>query len=183
MSALALDDAYSRAAGAQPVPDDCLFKIRLRGQSIGLPVNCVKTVFHVDSHTTVPLAPPEVAGLANLRGRVVTLLRLDRCLGMNEAEADMPAQRLAVGVEHNGEEYALLIDETEDVLTVDGDARIDCPAHIDPRLRELLVSCYRVGAEFLSVLDVGALLQRVALSSDQTSRARRRAFSEKGARK
>ncbi len=158
------------------------FKIRLRGQTIGIPVECVKTVFHVDNVTTVPLAPPEVAGLANLRGRVVTLLHLDRCLRLDET-VDERLERLAVGVEHNGEEYAFLIDETDDVIAIGEDARIDCPAHVDPALRKLLSGCYRVECEFLTILDVGALLRRVVKSSEQLLRKSRRGESGKGAGK
>jgi len=48
------------------------FTVRIKSQIVGLPVHCVKTVFYIDRLTPVPLAPPEVAGLANLRGRIVT---------------------------------------------------------------------------------------------------------------
>jgi purine-binding chemotaxis protein CheW len=173
------DYSYGRRSTSADA-DSRHFKIRLRGQTIGIPVERVKTVFHVDTVTTVPLAPPEVAGLANLRGRVVTLLHLDRCLRLDETIDDR-LERLAVGVEHNGEEYALLIDETDDVIAIGEEDRIDCPAHVDPGLRELLAGCYRVESEFLTILDVGALLRRVTQSSEQTLRKSRRGVSGKGA--
>lgn len=167
---------------APAVADRCYFKIKLRGQAIGLPVDCVKTVFHVEALTPVPLAPPEIAGLANLRGRIVTMLRLDRCLWL-DAAVPSDESRLAVGVQHNGEDYALLIDATEDVVTVRDDARMECPTHIDPRLRDLLSGCYREDPGFLSILDLGALLRRVNRSSEQTPGASRRGVSLKGAGK
>lgn len=172
------DYAYSRQR-APAVADSRHFRVRLRGQSIGLPVDCVKTVFHVENITPVPLAPPEVAGLANLRGRIVTMLHLDRCLWLDQPR-DARSDRLAVGVEHNGEDYALLIDETEDVIAISEADRIDCPSHIDPRLRELLAGCYRLEPDFLSILDIGALLRRVTRSSEQTMRECRRGVTVKG---
>jgi purine-binding chemotaxis protein CheW len=175
------DYGCSRQPGAT-VTDSRHFKIRLRGQTIGLPVDCVKTVFHVETMTSVPLAPPEVAGLANLRGRIVTMLHLDRCLWLDQPR-NAQGERLAVGVEYNGEDYALLIDETEDVVAISETDRIDCPTHIDPRLRELLAGCYRVDTEFLSILDIGALLRRVTNSSEQALRESRRGVAAKGARK
>lgn len=175
------DPAFSRER-APAAPSRRHFKVRLRGQTIGLPVDCVKTVFHVDRLTPVPLAPPEVAGLANLRGRIVTMLHLDRCLWLDGGGAPR-GDRLAVGVEHNGEDYALLIDGSEDVVAISEDDRIDCPSHIDPRLRELLSGCYRVDPEFLSILDIGALLRRVMRSSEQTLRESRRGAPVKGAGK
>src|SRR5208283_5174951 len=61
------------------------FTVRIKSQIVGLPVHCVKTVFHPDRLTPVPLAPPEVAGLVNLRGRIVTALHLDKCLRIDSA--------------------------------------------------------------------------------------------------
>lgn len=179
MSLHSSDHGYARPR-ATTVADRCYFKIRLRGQAIGLPVECVKTVFYVDRLTPVPLAPKEVAGLANLRGRIVTVLHLDRCLWLDEA-VDPDGDRLAVGVENDGEDYALLIDGTEDVVTIGDDAHMDCPAHIDPRLRGLLSGCYRTDQNFLSILDVGALLRRVNRSSEQSTGVSGRSISVKGA--
>lgn len=173
------DHAYAPQS-TSIVPERCYFKIRLRGQAIGLPVECVKTVFHVDRLTPVPLAPKEVAGLVNLRGRIVTVLHLDRCLWLDEA-GDMVGDRLAVGVENDGEDYALLIDATDDVVTIGDDAHMDCPAHIDRRLRDLLSGCYRADRHFLSILDVGALLRRVNRSSEQSPGASGRNVALKGA--
>ena len=44
----------------------------LGDQMFGLPIDRVHDVFIASSLTTVPLAPREIMGLLNLRGRVVT---------------------------------------------------------------------------------------------------------------
>ena len=41
----------------------------------GLPILRVQDVFAPERLTRVPLAPPEVAGVLNLRGRIVTVDR------------------------------------------------------------------------------------------------------------
>jgi purine-binding chemotaxis protein CheW len=136
------------------------FTIKVRAQTFGLPVDCVKTVFHLDALTPVPLAPREIAGLANLRGRVVTALHLDRCLKLDES--DHEPTTLAVGIEHHGERYALLIDETGDVVTCDEDDLIACPTHVGLQLAEATNACYRIGDGFLPILDIDALLKRMS---------------------
>ncbi|HEY8260987.1 MAG TPA: chemotaxis protein CheW [Methylosinus sp.] len=135
------------------------FTIKVRAQTFGLPVDCVKTVFHVDAMTPVPLAMREIAGLANLRGRIVTVLHLDRCLKLDD---DRPATTLAVGIEHNGERYALLIDETGDVVTCDEDDRIACPTHVGVQFADATNACYRIGDGFLPILDIDALVKRMS---------------------
>jgi purine-binding chemotaxis protein CheW len=166
------DFSYSGKLPAATLAHSRYFMIKVRGQTIGLPVDCVKTVFNVDNLTPVPLAPPEVAGLTNLRGRIVTALYLDRCLWRDETCAN--SNGLAVGIGHEGEEYALLVDETDDVVVTNLSEIIACPAHIDPRLSEILAGCYRLDDGFLSVLDVGALLRRVSAQSEAPKSDRRR---------
>ncbi|QGM98161.1 chemotaxis protein CheW [Methylocystis parvus] len=173
------DYSYSRKRAAAAVAQSRHFTIKLRGQAIGIPVDCVKTIFHLDNLTRVPLAPREVAGLTNLRGRIVTALYLDRCLWLDAAAEG--EHTLAVGVEHGGEEYALLVDGAEDVVASNEADRIACPGHIDPRLSEMMAGCYRYNDEFLSILDVDAMLRRVAKLSEAALRNARPAKSNKGA--
>ena len=52
------------------------------GQLFGLPILRVQDVFLPERITRVPLAPPEVAGVLNLRGRIVTLIDMRRSLGL-----------------------------------------------------------------------------------------------------
>jgi purine-binding chemotaxis protein CheW len=172
------DFSYSRKRTGAALAQSRHFMVKARGQTIGLPVDCVKTVFYVDNLTRVPLAPPEIAGLVNLRGRIVTTLYLDRCLWLDETTVG--ANGLAVGIERDGEEYALLIDDTEDVVATVETDRIACPAHMDPRLSELIAGCYRFNDGFLSVLDVGAMLRRVERLSEAALREGRQVNSKRG---
>ena len=48
--------------------------VMIGDQLFGLPISRVQDVFVPDRLTRVPLAPPEVAGILNLRGRVVTAI-------------------------------------------------------------------------------------------------------------
>ena len=52
------------------------------GQLFGLPILRVQDVFKPERVTRVPLAPPEIAGVLNLRGRIVTLVDLRRRLDL-----------------------------------------------------------------------------------------------------
>jgi purine-binding chemotaxis protein CheW len=65
--------------GAMPKADDhrC-FTVISEGRTFGLPVEAIQTVFEMVALTPVPLAPYEILGLANLRGKIVTAVSLRR---------------------------------------------------------------------------------------------------------
>jgi purine-binding chemotaxis protein CheW len=126
------------------------------GQLFGLPISRVQDVFAPDRLTRVPLAPPEVAGLLNLRGRIVTAIDLRRRLGLEARAADAP--RMAIGVEYKGESYGLLIDVIGEVLKLSANSREDNPVNLDPGLARVSAGVHRLEGRLLVVLDVDRVL-------------------------
>jgi purine-binding chemotaxis protein CheW len=126
--------------------------VQVAGQWLGLPIERVHDVFVVSEMTPVPLASDEIAGLLNLRGRVVTAVSLRRRLGL----ADGPARerRMAVGLEHGGEAYGLLVDEVGEVLKLAPGALQPNPVHMDPRWAGLSQGVHPLEASLLIVLNV-----------------------------
>jgi purine-binding chemotaxis protein CheW len=126
------------------------------GQLFGLPISRVQDVFVPDRLTRVPLAPPEIAGLLNLRGRIVTAIDLRRRLGLGAPAGDAP--RMAVGVEWKGESYGLLIDAIGEVLKLPMSDREDNPVNLDPGLARVSAGVHRLDGKLLVVLDVDRVL-------------------------
>src|SRR5208282_5950696 len=85
-------------------------------QYFGLDVLKVQEIIRYQEMTRVPLAPPVVRGLINLRGQIVTAIDLRRRLEMN----DRPKDQLPVNVVVHTDDGAvsLLVDEIGDVLSV-----------------------------------------------------------------
>src|SRR3981189_3582393 len=84
-------------------------------QRFGLPIARVQGVFMPERLTRVPLSPGEIAGVLNLRGRIVTVVDMRARLGLPKNEDGKTP--MAVGVALRGESYGLLIDQIGDVLT------------------------------------------------------------------
>ena len=82
----------------------------LGGQLFGLPISRVQDVFMPQRVTRVPLAQPEIAGVLNLRGRIVTAIDMRCRLGLSRRDETRPP--MAVGIECKGESYGLLIDSS-----------------------------------------------------------------------
>src|ERR687884_1976854 len=72
--------------------------VTIADQLFGIPVLQVQDVLGPQRITRIPLAPPEVAGSLNLRGRIVTAVDVRLCLGLEKRPADQPG--MSVVVEH-----------------------------------------------------------------------------------
>jgi purine-binding chemotaxis protein CheW len=127
------------------------------GQLFGLPIARVQDVFKPERLTRVPLAPPEVAGLINLRGRVVTAIDMRCCLGLPPLPKGQPA--MAVGIEFRAEAFGLLIDAVGEVLRLADEDREANPINLDPRLARVAAGVYRLDGALLVELDVDRMLE------------------------
>jgi purine-binding chemotaxis protein CheW len=131
--------------------------VLIADQLFGLPISRVHDVFMVDRLTRVPLAPPEIAGILNLRGRVVTMIDMRRRL-------DLPAREesrgnMAVGIEYRGESYGLLIDSVGEVLKIPAASREPNPVNLDPRWLLVADGVVQLDGRLMVVLDVDRVLE------------------------
>jgi purine-binding chemotaxis protein CheW len=125
-------------------------------QIFGLPIDRVHDVFIASALTDVPLAPREIVGLLNLRGRVVTAMCLRRRLGLADRGED--GRNMAVGLERQGESYGLLVDQVGEVMKLTADTHEPNPVHMDPRWVKLSRGVHRLDEKLLIILDVDAVL-------------------------
>lgn len=133
-----------------------VFTVVCGGETLGLPISCVQTIFRVGKITTVPMAPREFVGLINLRGKINTATSLRRILGMpDEGQCE---GSLAICIEHRSEHFALIVDEIGDVIAVPDSARIQEPPNVDPKRAALTSGVFRLENDILPVLDINALL-------------------------
>ena len=129
----------------------------VEGQLFGIPVLSVQDVLAKQRIANVPLAHPVVAGLINLRGRIVTAIDLRRRMGLKDRPAG--ANSMNVVVEHGPELYSLIIDSIGEVLTVPSDKFERNLATLDPLWRSFADGIYRLDDRLLVILDIGRLLE------------------------
>lgn len=125
-------------------------------QLFGIPVLSVQDVLGPQRITRIPLAPSEIAGALNLRGRIVTAIDVRRRLDLPAREAGKTG--MSIVVDQIGELYSLIVDSVGEVLSLPADAFERNPATLDPQWREVSAGIYRLEGKLMVVLDVARLL-------------------------
>lgn len=131
--------------------DDLLF---------GLDVTMVQEVTDGVKLTPVPLAPPAVRGLLNLRGQILTAIDLRRSLQLPDRPADQRPVNLILRTDDGG--TSLLVDRISDVLEVDDASFEPPPATLRGRLRELIRGAYKLDGCLLLALDAAVVVGEIA---------------------
>jgi purine-binding chemotaxis protein CheW len=126
------------------------------GQLFGLPIAGVQDVFVPDRLTSVPLAPPEIAVVLNVRGRILTIIDMRRRLELEALEESR--RTLVVGIEHKGESYGLLIDRVGEVLKLPARSFEDNPINFDRTLAQVSAGVHRLDGKLMVVLDLDRVL-------------------------
>lgn len=125
-------------------------------QLFGVPVLSVRDVLKPQSLARIPLAPKEVAGVINLRGRIITTIDVRCRLGLKPFDESM--QSMSVVVNYGDELYSLMVDGVGDVISLSAGAYENNPATISPKWRDFSNGIYHLDSELMIVLDIPNLL-------------------------
>jgi purine-binding chemotaxis protein CheW len=117
----------------------------------------------------VPLAPPVVSGLMNLRGQVVVALELRRQLELPDRPTNMLPVCLVVRAA--GGTVCLLADEVGNVVEVEEETFEPSPETLSPRLRSVILGVHKLEGQLMHVLDSDRACQVQAVSQVQASEA------------
>jgi purine-binding chemotaxis protein CheW len=139
-----------------PVDERQFVTLRVAGQLFGISVMDVRDVLRPMKVTPVPLAPREIVGSMNLRGRIVTVLDLRARLGLPPQHEN--AARMYVVVEYDKELYSLVVDSVGDVMSLPASQLDKNPPNLDPQWREVCSGVFRLQKELLLIMNIqGAL--------------------------
>ena len=122
----------------------------------GVPALNVRDILGEQILTRVPMAPREIAGSLNLRGRIVTAVDLRRRLNLPDAPPGTP--RMSVVAEQGGELYALLVDQVSEVISLPASAFERNPPTLPPPWSDYSAGIFRLQNRLLVVLDTTRLL-------------------------
>jgi purine-binding chemotaxis protein CheW len=138
--------------------DGCEYvTFEIAGRWFGAEVKDVNDVFALHALTPAPLARPDVAGLLNLRGRIVTAIDARARLGLPPREAGAHG-RMAIGIERDGESYGIIVDAVGEVLRLAHDQFEETPGNLDESWREVARGVFRLPKGLLVAIDIAKML-------------------------
>lgn len=142
---------------ATPGKEQVFVTIYVQKQLFGMPVERVQDILVPERIANIPLAPPEIAGAVNLRGRIVTVVNVRACLSLPPFPEN--TERMCVTVEEGHELYSLMVDSVGAVVTLDMAQVEKNPPTLDPRWRGVSSGVVRLDGEIMIVMDIDALLE------------------------
>jgi len=147
----------------------CTFQ--LAGGDYGVEWARVREVLRPQPVSRLPLAPPAIAGLMNLRGRIVPVVDLRIVLGLWDAGSATHAPGGLVVVGSADGPVALLVDAIGDVRRVDGDVpALPADPNAGADAAPLAVRTLAFPGQLLVVLDLDRVLERAFMHATNGSR-------------
>jgi purine-binding chemotaxis protein CheW len=121
-------------------------------QLFGVDVATVQEVLSFDTYTPVPLAPPAIGGLFNLRGQVIAAVDLRVQLGLPPTTTTGPAMNVIVKTDE--ESVSLLVDRIGEVVTLNNDTFEPPPDTLHGPSRHLITGAFKLDGRLMLALDV-----------------------------
>jgi purine-binding chemotaxis protein CheW len=143
----------------QEVAEDLLIAtFQLGGDDgvFGIDATLIQEVVMVGEITPVRHAPDYVAGIRNLRGKIITVIDLCVRLGLGYVEIG-PESRILIA-DWKGEPVGLLVDRVEDAIAVEPGGVESAPPNLHGIQMQKLLGVFRSGERLGAYLDLAAVL-------------------------
>ncbi len=121
-----------------------------------LPAGDIEEVVRHPAVTPVPMSAAVVRGLAQVRGRVVPVIGLRRCLGLGEAGPDVQPMHVITRTAEGP--LSLEVDRIHDVVETGGEPVERPPDTLDPSVRGLIAGTARIEGRLVLLIDLASVI-------------------------
>jgi purine-binding chemotaxis protein CheW len=149
------DDLYEKEETKNKTAKFVVF--RVSNEWYGIEILKVKEVATIEKITYLPSSPENVAGIANLRGDILSVTDLKNIFGLPHEETTEKS-RLVV-IESGDLETGLSVDEVSEVVEAATDKIYPTLTTIPPEKAEYLSGQCRMNNKLIGILNVNKLLK------------------------
>jgi len=133
----------------------------LGNQKFALTVSKLKDVISLSKITPIPLAPKQIMGTINLRGRVVTIFDIEKILNFHNPETK---NMMISIIEHEDHLYGFLVSKVLSVIELENDEINTTPGNVSQTWTSISKGiCEREG-DLIVIIDIDAFLN-IAINS------------------
>lgn len=126
------------------------------GRPYAMQALLIQEIVRQESITPVHNADPYIVGILNLRGKIVTVIDLGCRLG--EEPAKEAEGKSVLVVPYASEHLGLLVDEIDDVASIDPRHITPVPSNVDPKTAVFFQGIIRMGDEMVTILEPTTVL-------------------------
>lgn len=124
----------------------------------GVEAHKVQEISQNHEMTRVPLAPPVISGLLNLRGQIITAIDLRRRLGFDDRLDGQNPMNVVLRTSSGA--VSLLVDEIGDVIEVEDSDFESPPETLDRELRAIVIGVYKLeDHQLMHVIDIEKVVE------------------------
>ncbi|MBB3826207.1 chemotaxis protein CheW [Xanthomonas arboricola] len=138
----------------------------LGGEMFGLGILGIKEIIEYRAPTDVPMMPPALRGVINLRGAVVPVVDLQQRFGRSASAITKRSCIVIVEIAHADTQQVLglLVDAVSEVLEIATGDIVDTPSFGAGIARDFIQAMGKIGERFVILLDADAALGNDALA-------------------
>ena len=137
-----------------------ILQVKLSDQTFGIKISEISDIIVPQNYTYVPGAGKGIAGLINLRGYIVTLIRVSHIMGIaaDEAKKAESDEGKIIVVEQGADLYGLLFDEVSDIIELDADEMEPISAVLDEEWGGVASGVFRLKPDLVVLLNTQGLI-------------------------
>ena len=139
---------------------------KVSGELFGMEIDNVNEIIEYSDMTRVPLAPPHIRGVSNLRGNVVPIIDLAVRLGKERGDVTKRSCIIIVEMDDDGEkmDIGFVVDEVDEVLDIHADAIEPAPQFGADISSDFINGMGKLDGRFVVLLLVNEVLSITGLS-------------------
>ena len=133
-----------------------LCSFQLADATFGFDTMLVQEIIKVPDITKVYLAPEDITGIINLRGKIVTIIDLAVKLDL-PTEAEMADRRIII-VESQEEPFGLVVDKINDVIHIDSEELDAAPSNVRVAQSRFISGVFRDNEQLIAILNLDEVI-------------------------
>ena len=130
--------------------------IHIGNHIFGINISIIHDVLFEQKITSVPLAQPEIMGVINLRGKIVTVLNMRKILGLKDF--DDRVRKNHIIIQYNDELFDIVVDKVGEVITFDSNEILQTPIIIDSEWQKIVIGIVKQRDTIVSLINTDKII-------------------------